>query len=265
MKYLNDAQYEQFQRDGFLVVTEFLTAGELEGVRDDIQGILDANSRLDADTGGLNLEKVDGRTFEEDAKVAAPGLVRKITPSMTLIPTAGQIFTSEKMLDCMEDVMGADIYYHSSKAMLKPANGGSAKPWHQDAAYWREYGSNQITIWIAIHDATKENGCVWAIPGTHKLGLIPHIKRELQVEESRVDLSQAVPVEVPAGGMLIFHSLVRHMSHINYSDKPRWAIICDYDCLPNPAIDVGYDSQMPGQREDRVWPLRQSNREAAMV
>ena len=263
MKYLSDAQYEQFQRDGYLVVPNFLTQDELQGVRDDIQAILDANASLEHDDHGLNLERVDGRTFEEDAVVAGPGLVRKITPSMTRIATAGQIFTSEKMLDCMEDVMGTDIYYHSSKAMLKPAHGGSAKPWHQDAAYWREYGSNQITIWIAIHDATEENGCVWAIPGSHKLGLIPHVKRELQVEESRIDLAKAAPVEVPAGGLLIFHSLVLHMSHTNHSDKPRWAIICDYDCLPNPPLDL--DRRVPGQREDGVWLLRESSAALAVA
>jgi len=264
MKYLSDAQYQQFQADGYLVVPSFLTPDDLRGVRDDIQGILDANANLETDSHGLNLEKVDGRTFEEDAKVAGPGRVRKITPCIALVPTAGRIFTGGKMLDCMEDVMGADIYYHSSKAMLKPARGGSAKPWHQDAAYWRDYGSNQVTIWIAIHDSTEENGCVWAIPGSHKHGIIPHIKRELQVEESWIDLTKAVPVEVPAGGLLIFHSLVLHMSHTNHSDRPRWAIICDYDCLPNPALDLG-NWRSPDQREDGVWPLRVSEAAIAVV
>jgi phytanoyl-CoA hydroxylase len=137
------------------------------------------------------------------------------------------------------------------------APGGVAKPWHQDAAYWRDYASNQITVWIAIDDASEENGCVWAIPGSHKLGLIPHVKKELQVEESKIDLSKAVPVPVPAGGLLIFHSLVLHMSQRNNSDKSRWAIICDYDCLPNPAIDVYTEDFQPAElTSENVWPLR---------
>lgn len=156
----------------------------------------------------------------------------------------------------MEDLMGPNIYYHSSKVMFKPP-GGSAKPWHQDAAYWRQFDPNQITVWIAMDNATQENGCIWAIPGSHKLGHIPHVKAELQVEESRIDLNDAVPVPVPAGGLLIFHSLVLHQSGKNDSDKTRWAIICDYDCLPNGAHDL-HGTIMPGLREDGVWPLREA-------
>src|SRR5690606_5264195 len=87
-------------------------------------------------------------------------------------------------------------------------------------------------------DADEANGCVWAIPGSHRLGLIPHVGRELQVENSRIDVAQARPVPVRAGGLLIFHSLTLHMSHRNTSDRDRWAIICDYDSLPNPPIDA---------------------------
>ena len=64
-----------------------------------------------------------------------------------------------------------------------------------------------------------------------------------------------------SGGLLIFHSLVLHMSNKNESDKPRCAIICDYDPEPNPMLDLCYlrKSDIPrykGLREDGVWPLR---------
>ena len=266
MKYLNTEQIEQFGRDGYLVIENFLSTEETARVKSDIARVSDEVAHLEKDVRGFNFERADGGSYADSQEIRK-GVLRKIQGAVYHVGEVKNVFTGDKMLDCMEDLMGAHesyqgIYYHSSKVMFKPPQ-GVAKPWHQDAAYWRDYASNQITVWIAIDDASEENGCVWAIPGSHKNGIIPHIKQELQVEESRIDLSKAVPVPVPAGGLLIFHSLVLHMSQKNESDKSRWAIICDYDCLPNPAIDV-HDVEKPSEMdENNVWPLRVAEAVAA--
>jgi len=255
VKYLTPEQLERFQHDGFLVIEDFLSPAEVERTREDIARVSAEVADLEHDVRGFNFERQNGAGAFEDVAIRR-GVLRKIQGAVFHVPEVAGVFTSDKILDCMEDLMGPDIYYHSSKVMFKPP-GGVAKPWHQDAAYWRDYASNQITVWIAIDDATEENGCVWAIPESHKLGLIPHVKRELQVEDSQIDVQKAVPVPVPAGGLLIFHSLVLHMSQKNDSDKTRWAIICDYDCLPNPIIDAIDDaSYKPEALREHVWPLR---------
>jgi phytanoyl-CoA hydroxylase len=262
MKFLTDEQLERFQHDGYLVIENFLSPEEVERTKADIQRVSDEVADLDGDMQGFNFERQDGAVFNSDTPIRK-GVLRKIQGAVFFVPEVQNVFTSEKMLDCMEDLMGAGknyrgIYYHSSKVMFKPP-GGVAKPWHQDAAYWRQFDPNQITVWIAIDDSSEENGCVWAIPGSHKLGHIPHVKAELQVEDSQIDLEKAVPVPVPPGGMLIFHSLVLHKSDKNHSDKMRRAIICDYDCLPNPATDVGRGGQRPESiQENNVWPLREA-------
>jgi ectoine hydroxylase-related dioxygenase (phytanoyl-CoA dioxygenase family) len=261
MKYLSQQQLEQFQRDGYLVIPNFLTNQELADVKADIGRVCQEKAHLTKDEGGFNVEKVGGDAFDHTKPALRAGMLRKIQGAVFYVPAVRRVFTSKKMVDCMEDIMGPNIYYHSSKVMFKPANGGSPKPWHQDAAYWKNYEPNQITVWIAIDDATEENGCVWAIPGSHKLGLVPHVSRELQVPESQLDLKKAVPVPVQSGGLLIFHSLVLHMSKANTSDKPRCAIICDYDPAPNPTIDAypreGFDpTKYPGMSDNKVWTLR---------
>lgn len=255
LKYLTQEQIEQFKEDGYLVIDKFLSPEETARVKADIARVSDEVAHLEGDQRGFNFERADGAAMYEDVAIRK-GVLRKIQGAVFHVPEVKNVFTGEKMLDCMEDLMGPEIYYHSSKVMFKPPQ-GVAKPWHQDAAYWRDYASNQITVWIAIDDASEENGCVWAIPGSHKLGLIPHVKKELQVEESKIDLSKAIPVPVHAGGLLIFHSLVLHMSQKNESDKTRWAIICDYDCLPNPSIDSHQEGEVLQQMdENKVWPLR---------
>ncbi len=260
MKLLTDEQIERFQHDGYLVIDDFLSPEEVARTKAGIARVSETVADLEHDVPGFNFERQNGAGMNEEVAIRK-GVLRKIQGAVFHVPEVADVFTSPKMLDCMEDVMGGHenyqgVFYHSSKVMFKPP-GGVAKPWHQDAAYWRDYASNQITVWLAIDDSSEENGCIWAIPESHKLGLIPHVKKELQVEDSQIDLEKAIPVPVPAGGLLIFHSLVLHKSEKNESDKTRWAIICDYDCLPNPAIDAGRSGTMPEEiGEDGVWALR---------
>ncbi len=252
MEYLTNQQFQQFERDGYLVIDGFLTPDEVHRAKADIDRVCRARRAMTRDADGFNLEKKNDDSFNLNAEARQAGLFRKIQGAVFHIPAVREVFTSGKMLDCMEDIMGPDIYYHSSKVMFKSANGGAAKPWHQDAAYWKNYEPKQVTVWLALDDATEENGCIWAVPGSHRLGLVPHVAQELQVEESRIDLAKAAPVPVKSGGLLIFHSLVLHMSKKNTSDKNRCAIICDYDCSPYPCID----GKAPEADSRGVWLLR---------
>jgi ectoine hydroxylase-related dioxygenase (phytanoyl-CoA dioxygenase family) len=261
MKYLDTAHYERFDQDGYLVIPGFLGEAEVARVERGIADAVTASGVSDVDRGGFNLEKVGDDSFNTGAAPKRRGMMRKIQGAVFEVPALMEVFTGGRMLDCMEDLMGPEIYYHSSKVFFKSARGGCPKPWHQDAAYWAQFEPRQITVWIAIHDADVGNGCVWAIPGSHRLGLVPHIAAERQVPDSGIDLSRAVPVPVPRGGLLIFHSLVLHMSQRNESDRDRWAIICDYDCLPNPPIDLD-PRHAAGLDERGAWPLRSSQRVA---
>ena len=258
LSFLSPEQHASYERDGYLLLDHFLSQDEVRRTKAGIDRECAARASMTKDADGFNLEKVDDDSMNADAPAKGAGLFRKIQGAVFHVPEVLGVFTSPKMLKCMQDIMGPNLYLQSSKVMFKPANGGAAKPWHQDAAYWKNYEPKQITVWLALDDATEENGCIWAIPGSHHLGHIPHMSKELQVEESRIDLKKAIAVPVKPGGLLIFHSLVLHMSKKNTSDKNRCAIICDYDCSPNACTDV---RSKPATfthatlRADGVWPL----------
>ncbi|RYG57123.1 phytanoyl-CoA dioxygenase family protein [archaeon] len=103
---------------------------------------------------------------------------------------------------------------------------------HQDGTFLYTRPQSVVGLWWALEDCTKTNGCLWAVPGSHKLGVHRRFKRKADgsvgtefepPEPDTWDLSGAVPLEIPAGDMVLIHSAVVHFSAANTSDKSRHA------------------------------------------
>src|SRR5579862_8279936 len=80
---------------------------------------------------------------------------------------------SDEVLGLVEPIIGPNIGLWSSHFISKPPRVGKATPWHEDSAYWNGRIStmaNIVTVWLAIDEATPENGCMKVIPGTHNNG-----------------------------------------------------------------------------------------------
>ena len=138
MKYLTASQIDHFHTDGYLVIDDFLSPATVQAVEAGIARRCADLATMSSDQGSFNLEKVGDEHFNQKAAAKRPGMLRKIQGAVFEVPQVRDVFTSTAMVDCMEDLMGPDIYYHSSKVMFKPAGGGAPKPWHQDAAYWTQ-------------------------------------------------------------------------------------------------------------------------------
>lgn len=101
---------------------------------------------------------------------------------------------------------------------------------HQDGTFFYSDPDTSIGLWIAIEDATLENGCLWVIPGGHSTPLKQRFFRTPEggtrfetYDSSPWDLTQMVPMEVPKGTLIVLHSRVPHMSYANTSPKSRHA------------------------------------------
>lgn len=137
-----------------------------------------------------------------------------------------------QVLDALETVLGSDIYLYVNSLISKPAGKRNGVPWHQDFIKRTDEPVKYIA-WMALDDATRENGCVKVIPGSHKSGFLPwhcvdgetHHDR---VNPEHVDESKAVYAECKAGDVLIFNQLLLHASDEAHSDKPRRAFRVAY-------------------------------------
>ncbi|MCW8132601.1 MAG: phytanoyl-CoA dioxygenase family protein [Planctomycetota bacterium] len=120
----------------------------------------------------------------------------------------------------------ADLYYN--QVVIKPPEQGMPFGWHQDTAYGPCEPMEYLTCWTAIGRAFVENGCVWIIPGSHKRGLLKHVRSEYSLDAVLEDEQGAIPVELEPGQVVIFNSLLLHKSGPNVSSEVRRAYVPQY-------------------------------------
>lgn len=123
------------------------------------------------------------------------------------------------------------LLWQSMYIFKQPQIGGEVR-WHQDASYLRSQPRNVTGIWIAIEDAHQGNGCLWVQPGGHLTPLREIYEVDWQHRRGKLSMlddsawpadNEAVPVEVEAGSMIVFHDHMPHYSSPNLSNQSRHA------------------------------------------
>lgn len=220
-------QASQFREQGFFIVPALYTPEELELMHQlRIRVETEARDNVGSYTRNGALYEVKALVNDPDGRTA----LRKIQEVFSSEPDFRAVAASDKILDIVEDLIGPEIYYHSSKLMCKPAKGGQRKPWHQDFAYWADMQPKQVTVWGAIDPATLENGCIQVIPGSHLKGLVEHHHAEdFMIDESLIDESDIFYAVMNPGDVLFFNVMLLHASAANMSGEPRVATIIDFD------------------------------------
>jgi phytanoyl-CoA hydroxylase len=146
-----------------------------------------------------------------------------------------------------------------SALFAKPSGHGSETPWHQDQGLWKIKLPTAVSCRVALDQATKENGCLQMVPGSHKGGLIPHVKNpdeiHLHLPDGTVNEGQSEFIEMRAGTGVFFPGTTWHYSAPNSSDLRRLGIVCVYvaDAEYRQALAEVGDSD---KAEDTLWALR---------
>ena len=154
----------------------------------------------------------------------------------------GMFARCETIVNSAERLLEGEVYHYHSKMIMKDAKVGGAWAWHQDYGYWYQNGvlfPLLTSASIAVDPATRENGCLQVLKGSHQLGRIDHV---LTGDQAGADLErvaeaqkrlETVYVEMAPGDVLFFHANLLHRSDQNKSDKPRWSMICCYNAARN--------------------------------
>jgi phytanoyl-CoA hydroxylase len=134
----------------------------------------------------------------------------------------------------VSDLLGPDVDCFQSQFIFKNP-GVIGQPWHQDSHYFRLDKQPQVGVWVAISEATLENGCLWVMPGSHAAGhIFEHIPDRRPtanrgyLEIVSEDTSGRIPTLMAPGDVLFFHSYLMHMSTDNVAQSRRSAMVYHY-------------------------------------
>ena len=221
---LTAAQVGQYHEDGFVVARGLYSAEEME--------LLRRAAKEDRALQEHAIKRADGEGGQSKLAVwNHPG-----------DDIYGMFARGRRLVDSMEALLGGEVYHYHSKMNMKEPKVGGAWAWHQDYGYWYENGCLLpllASVMIAVDPATKENGCLQVIRGSHRMGRVRHTLTGEQAGADRERVDEAlkrmerVHAEMEPGDAVFFHCNTLHRSDQNRSDKPRWVLICCYNAARN--------------------------------
>jgi hypothetical protein len=153
--------------------------------------------------------------------------------------------------------------------MNKPAGQGTVLPWHQGGGdVWALDRDPLVTIWVALDPATRANGCMEVVPGTHRLGLLSLYGSTVEEEHVKVHCpaERVHPLEVEAGHAVLLHNWLIHRSGVNPTPAPRRALtVCYMDGRTQSILTGSHFPLVAGSLPAEPYPfvhqLRQENAE----
>ena len=280
---LTTEQIRTFERDGMLAIEDVLDADTLDALREDYRARLDALYR-DWHAEG-RVPPPDGMSFEDQLMTAyragidwfqpldislPGGRIAADTP-MHVSEATFALVTHPRLLDIAESLLGPELTSNPIQHVrIKPperdlaANeerahvGGTS--WHQDrgVAHAEADATRMVTVWVAISDATEENGCLLAVPRSAQADLAPHCPRrgQLAIAEGHLDVEAARPMPVRAGGAVLLHPLTPHAALPNRSNGLRWSFDLRYNVTGEPTGRAHFPSFVARSRSDPASELR---------
>jgi phytanoyl-CoA hydroxylase len=208
-------QARQYDQQGFFVLEGALRPDEVEALTEAIDPFESRGEEKlrDMEGGRFFIARADEITFTTHLVVRSARLRRF---------TASVLFA-----DVCADLIGPDVRLYWDQAVYKKPATESPFPWHQDNGYAFVEPQQYLTCWVALTDATEENGCPWVVPGLHRLGTLAHEYSDIGFVCLR-DPPDAVAVPAPAGSIVVFSSLTPHSTGPNVTDAVRKSYIVQF-------------------------------------
>ncbi|XP_022155193.1 phytanoyl-CoA dioxygenase-like [Momordica charantia] len=245
---LNSDQLRFFESQGYLVIESFASSDEIDAMRKRMEQLLDG---FDCSTSSVfstvnqrqvtddyffeSAENVsfffEEKAFREDGnlKQAKELSINKVGHALHEIDPVFKSFSYSENVSGLLLSLGykRPIAIQSMYIFKQPGIGGEVVP-HQDNSFLYTEPTTCTGLWLALEDAKTTNGCLWAIPGSHKNGLVRRFLRGengvyFDQPSPAYEQKDFVPIEVKAGSLVVIHGDLIHQSFENQSPKSRHA------------------------------------------
>lgn len=241
--HLGDEQWRQFQNKGYLGLGRVVSGDELHILQQRIDQIMMGRAEIDYSRLMMQLDSETGicDDLSPQLKGVKGGTLnyRKIT-GLEFDPVYLSYMRKPLFRHICDRAYGRGSQITCYRAMLmnKPAKKGTPLPWHQDVYDFLD-PQPQVTVWLALDDATVARGCVQVLPGSHAQVICQNPSAE-QIKEL-LSTFDPTPLECPAGEALLLHNWIVHGSDINRTDVPRRAFsVCYMNAATRCSKDIGF-------------------------
>jgi phytanoyl-CoA hydroxylase len=231
---LSPEQVRQYDEEGYFVLEDVFDAQT-------IRRVVELIDPMEAEFEAIVRDKLGGKAFIVRAD--------EITFTAHLVSRSSELraFTSSEVFqDLAHDLLGPDVRLYWDQSVYKKPGMQAAFPWHQDNGYTFVEPQQYLTCWVALTDASEDNGCPWVLPRCHRGGTLEHHMTEFGWSCIEDTPDGAVVAPVRAGGMVVFSSLTPHLTGPNLSDATRKTYIVQF--APDGAEVIARD----GDQEKRV-------------
>jgi phytanoyl-CoA hydroxylase len=223
---LSAEQIASYRENGFLVLPEFLDPDELETWRAVTEAGMRARLQADAGAAHVLSNQGDPESFYSQVFTQCI-LIAQVHPPMA------ELIYDERIGRLAGELAGVDgiRVWHDQALVKGPYANHTA--FHFDNPFWSFFHKEAISIWVALDDATLENGCLWYLPGTHKEATFDYAAIGANLGDLFKHYPQwqqiaAVPAPCPAGGAVFHNGLVAHGAGVNMTPRYRRAMTCGF-------------------------------------
>lgn len=234
---LSPEQVAAYHRDGYVRVDPLLDPAEVARLQEVTDEFVERSRQVTAHSDVFDLEP--GHTPQ------APKLRRLKSPDRQH-PVYDRVLRDKRILDLVEQLIGPDIRFLSTKLNMKSPGFGSPVGWHQDWAFYPHTNDDVLAVGVALDDMSLDNGCLMVVPGSHRGPTLDHHEDGVFVgTATNGDVGRgAVPIELHAGGISVHHVRLVHGSAPNTSPQPRRFLLLEYaraDAWPLLGLKAGWE------------------------
>ena len=261
---LTTEQITEFNTRGVIIVREALTHDDLQPVIDELSSWIDARARTLHEEGEI-------ADLHEDAPFATRyGLLFKqcaeIGRGMDIMHYRGramfEFLHNENLLDLLESLLGPELTCNPIQHLrAKPPQAYENRegpsfhnaPWHQDAGVMmpEAEGSDVVTCWLPLAEATVETGCMEVLPSLVETGYLRHLAAGgTTIAPEAMPQVEPIPLECKRGDVVLMSRFTPHRSTPNYSDQCRWSLDLRYQPTGQPTGRTGHPDFVARSRRD---------------
>ncbi|RPI84087.1 MAG: phytanoyl-CoA dioxygenase family protein, partial [Planctomycetaceae bacterium] len=179
--------------------------------------------------------------------------VRRLKEAQGRDPVFTQWLTTPPVLNRLSQILGPQVVMplaHHNCVMTKQPRFSSETGWHQDIRYWSFTRPDLVSLWLALGPETPENGCLFVIPGTHRM----EVRREqldgslflrTDLPENQALISRKQAAELAAGDALFFHCRTFHAAGRNQTRQSKYSVVFTFRGGDNPPKEGTRSASMP--------------------